>query len=721
MARRKTPQALRHGFGFLLAGNAARQTRPEDIDPQTGEDTAAAPTPRTGNPISGVMRAIMRAANDPDPAGAAARGVSQGVPAFVARHSPERAALNAAADVTGLPLDRLPASPLEFAQSEADLATEDPIDYAAEWVGFPSRLIGDAVRASGRPDFRFPFFEDPGNTYQRLQEEAGGRTGVDTAIDAAFLPLMALGGRRGGRGGPRGEARAGGGWLDTPSAEARTDVARTRAKGVESAEGALRAITRTAEELRVRQAAARAGRVEEAIPWPRQSETNPAVRVSTQNPPPRENLEGGRQSQLMDKASLRWLLGADDTTGRAAATADELDAATERAVASAGEGYASHGKPAAAYGPGFGFILRGGVEKPARATSPLGSSIAEAARPTSTERIQADVIARRQAEAAAALEEAQAARKAPYTAAERELLDPTTPRARIAHYASLPGKGLDMARRAALNNPVTASGMILAALGLRPELMAPAASEAQPGPFPEQPPPPPPPPPLGPRAGAAPPPARDAIVTSPFADFSRSIEQRPDRTPLSAIIVSQDTMEGGGGGDREGRRRGSEIAPSEEIFEPFEVDNPAKREQLQNLLRAKGFDPGPTDGVIGAQTNAALDRLGEAYGEGRPDASTAWRMALAYPDKPASVAMIQQLLAQRYEKAGEPIAHATRSRPRGDDDIFGEKSRAALADFLGRDVADPWLDDIATNAEKRNEVYYGLMLGNERWREMLAD
>ena len=76
--------------------------------------------------------------------------------------------------------------------------------------------------------------------------------------------------------------------------------------------------------------------------------------------------------------------------------------------------------------------------------------------------------------------------------------------------------------------------------------------------------------------------------------------------------------------------------------EKLEKKAPAKASEeikkLQEALKAKGHDPGPADGIMGAKTQAAIKAFQEAGGlkaTGRLDDQTAEKLGVERPKPPA--------------------------------------------------------------------------------------
>jgi peptidoglycan hydrolase-like protein with peptidoglycan-binding domain len=78
--------------------------------------------------------------------------------------------------------------------------------------------------------------------------------------------------------------------------------------------------------------------------------------------------------------------------------------------------------------------------------------------------------------------------------------------------------------------------------------------------------------------------------------------------------------------------------------------------KVQETLRAKGYDPGPIDGVMGSKTRQALSQYQKAENlpvTGHLDAGTAGKLGVA----PESAAGDFQAAGKEMEKGGEGVGH----------------------------------------------------------------
>lgn len=154
------------------------------------------------------------------------------------------------------------------------------------------------------------------------------------------------------------------------------------------------------------------------------------------------------------------------------------------------------------------------------------------------------------------------------------------------------------------------------------------------------------------------------------------------------------------------------VTPDERFFEPVMIDDERERMDLQDRLRRAGFDPGPTDGVVGKNTQDAIDGIFTAYGEPAPTSydpatlSRAYRYAIGYPANPVSVDMLQTVLAR------DPELSAMMD-PYGVDNEYGSRTRGALTAGTGVDYG-PTL----TPAEAE-EAYYRRLLGNAQYDALI--
>jgi hypothetical protein len=217
-------------------------------------------------------------------------------------------------------------------------------------------------------------------------------------------------------------------------------------------------------------------------------------------------------------------------------------------------------------------------------------------------------------------------------------------------------------------------------------------------------------PPLPEHAGAAP---REEPIFAPV----NYMVPTPDGRYMVSVNVSPD-----------GRRipddetvnisfDGAEVAPDPRLFDEFEVD-PANLQhvrRLQNVLIEAGFDVGRkgADGVLGDDTQAAIDAIASAYGYGAVDPTTAFRLAMAYPTQDATVGMVQSRLAQNPDFLAL-LGDA------GPDDVYGPDTERAVEAFTGRDAPSWTRDYAAPPQEFLNETYWADIFGNKkRWREQL--
>ncbi len=171
----------------------------------------------------------------------------------------------------------------------------------------------------------------------------------------------------------------------------------------------------------------------------------------------------------------------------------------------------------------------------------------------------------------------------------------------------------------------------------------------------------------------------------------------------------------------QGEGRGPQVAPDPRFFDPVDL-NPRNRghvRALQRLLADKGFDPGEIDGVVGKDTNAALDAIGREYGwERRPTLEDAWTLALAYPDRHATLGDLQRFIVRGAERAGQDNPLRWSGSRSGIDSQYGSRTRAGLAALGAPESALPPVEGYPTQ-EQLDDWLWGLVMGNPRWRELL--
>jgi hypothetical protein len=619
---------------------------------------------------------------------------------------------------------------------------DDPIDAAAEYaVGSTVRQSADNRRqggwyddgmgqqfyVEGDPDFRAGFFEEDDNLYQQRIMEDGQRGPGDMAWDRLLAPTELFGGDeiaapfKAGRGAlralrgasfdmpgglprdllpgepspmpPRQPGMAGERISEpSPMPHPATDAARyvdefqldnaDLWRGDGGADPSVRDLPSAPpppiEGAESSHARRRAARAETAIPWPSQ-DTIPTVRISTQNPPPRDNLAGARQDQLLDKANLRALL--EPTEGSPHPSAFDYDAMVANVLQSVEDGYASHIKPTTGYGPDFSFTLQGGVSDAARRMSPLGTGIEEVVRATPSERFAQRGIDRWRADRTAARAEADAARDASMRETVNDMAYPPVDNAGIhaAGAAGLGGTGLWL--YGALTAPQEEESIRAAIPDFDPADPAVDLETYRDTPF-----------------------YRDVEALPPYGGADAAVPvHTPFETPDNVFPLQWNgrewesiprgdapyaeagegqvsTVGPEGLPDAPSHDRGlwgasgetPPVAPDPRFFPPVEIDDPNEIRDLQTRLLEAGFDPGTIDGIVGENTRGAISGLAGAYGVPPPeDLTAAYQMALGARQKPVSVRDIQEILSR------EP-GLAAHMAPYGADDDYGPLTEESI-------------------------------------------
>jgi hypothetical protein len=163
------------------------------------------------------------------------------------------------------------------------------------------------------------------------------------------------------------------------------------------------------------------------------------------------------------------------------------------------------------------------------------------------------------------------------------------------------------------------------------------------------------------------------------------------------------------------------VSPREDIFQTIELDpnNPGNIKALQRLLADKGFDPGAIDGVVGDDTNAALDAIGAAYQMSRrPTLEEAWAMAESFPDRHATLADLQALLVQRATRDGGPNPLAWSRYPSGIDNQYGTRTRDELIDAgVPEGILPP--AGAGFPPELADQILWEMFYRNPRYREQI--
>jgi hypothetical protein len=712
------------GLGLALTGDPAEASpfsslRQEASRPLSAEDMAPLEVDDDEGFLDRVFapfnREIGAALQDPG-------GYLLDAPERAAARAPGRLGLDAAADVIddwspamAEGFRRAPGSMEDVALGQFDLAKIDPVDYAAEWGVFPARLAGDAIRATGDEDFRFPVVEQRGNLYQDMIDQAGGRTGVDTILDLAGLPLLGMG-RGALRGLRRPPAETG------PPSPAIRDIGPRETTPLERSDYYARAMTdpdfgayhgnRPPDPLSDRNPPAGWDDYVqfERSPQPPQVRDLPGDIEPIMTLGPREAelaAEVDRTNRMADYAAAIPMKRADpvrfperaarqqeqlrDIEGLRAAAARPLAAEDLRDFRltiqeNVGPTWSAHGGGE----PGQPYRDQGLYPYSAARPRELGARLRDAARPTPEEQRAIDWAAGRW--------EPPIGRD---PGAESIPWDPRIMTPNRWGAAGLAG--------------ATALGAV-AAQQLAPDEDIARTTIGDWPPLP--PPPPPPPPPPAPDIFGAQPRVEEGMMLKGPSGFLVDLQNSPDGMWIMEGLRPDGGL-GGWGEDptTEGSALGAEITPDPNIYRAFELD-PTDRghvRRVQNELAALGFDPGKSDGVLGENTQAAIDRLAATFGKPPgADLNDAHRMAVAFRQGPASLFEAQAGLVDWMENQDQPNTLKWSDHPSGIDNDYGSRTENALEAYTGVDW--PAHDGPGPDQEWLDWVVFGLMRGNPAYR-----